>query len=56
MSRIDPVVIVSFARTPMGGFLGDFKDVAAVQLGAATTRAVMECAGLRGDVVDERMA
>ncbi|NWL45049.1 acetyl-CoA C-acetyltransferase [Pseudomonas hunanensis] len=53
MSRIDPVVIVSFARTPMGGFLGDFKDVAAVQLGAATTRAVMECAGLRGDVVDE---
>ncbi|MDH4842275.1 acetyl-CoA C-acyltransferase [Pseudomonas sp. BN505] len=53
MSRIDPVVIVSFARTPMGGFLGDFKDVAAVQLGAATTRAVMERAGLRGDVVDE---
>ena len=23
----DPVVIVGAARTPMGGFLGDFKDV-----------------------------
>ena len=28
MSRIDLVVIVSFARTPMGGFLGDFSAVA----------------------------
>ena len=24
----DPIVIVGAARTPMGGFLGDFKDVA----------------------------
>ncbi|MDT8261099.1 hypothetical protein, partial [Pseudomonas aeruginosa] len=27
MTREDPIVIVSAVRTPMGGFLGDFKDV-----------------------------
>ena len=32
---MDPIVIVGAARTPMGGFLGDFKDVAAPELGAA---------------------
>ena len=26
---MDPIVIVGAARTPMGGFLGDFKDVGA---------------------------
>ena len=29
MSASDPIVIVGAARTPMGGFLGDFKDVPA---------------------------
>ncbi|WP_044872869.1 acetyl-CoA C-acyltransferase [Pseudomonas sp. LFM046] len=49
----DPIVIVSAARTPMGGFLGDFKDMTAAQLGAAANRAVLERAGLPGDAVDE---
>ncbi|MFZ6044917.1 acetyl-CoA C-acyltransferase [Pseudomonas sp. CR3202] len=49
----DPIVIVSAARTPMGGFLGDFKDMTAAQLGAAANRAVLERAGVPGDVVDE---
>jgi len=31
---MDPIFIVGAARTPMGGFLGDLKDVSAPQLGA----------------------
>ncbi|MDH4560573.1 acetyl-CoA C-acyltransferase [Pseudomonas sp. BN411] len=49
----DSIVIVSAARTAMGGFLGDFKDMTAAQLGAAANRAVLERAGLQGDAVDE---
>jgi acetyl-CoA C-acetyltransferase len=49
----DPVVIVGAARTPMGGFLGDFKDLTAAQLGAAAIRATLERASLAGDAVDE---
>lgn len=37
----DAVVIVSAARTPMGGFQGAFSDVTAVELGAVATRAVL---------------
>lgn len=49
----DPVVIVSAARTPMGAFLGDFKDITASELGAAAIRATLERAGLAADRVDE---
>ncbi|MFC5697047.1 acetyl-CoA C-acyltransferase [Pseudomonas sp. GCM10022186] len=49
----DPIVIVSAVRTPMGGFLGDFKDMTAAQLGAATNRAALERAGVPADAVDE---
>ena len=34
MTEIDPIVIVAAARTPIGGFQGDFKDLAAANLGA----------------------
>ena len=34
MTATDPIVIVGAARTPMGGFLGDLKDVNAPTLGA----------------------
>ncbi|NQD96552.1 acetyl-CoA C-acyltransferase, partial [Pseudomonas sp. CrR25] len=51
--KSDPVVIVSAARTPMGGFLGDFQEVTAAQLGAAAIRASLERAGLAADAVDE---
>ncbi|MDH4581639.1 acetyl-CoA C-acyltransferase [Pseudomonas sp. BN415] len=51
--RTDPIVIVSAVRTPMGGFLGDFKDMTAAQLGAAANRAALERAGVQGDAVDE---
>ncbi len=49
----DPVVIVSAARTPIGGLLGDFASLAAWQLGAVAIRAAVERAGVPGDAVDE---
>ena len=49
----DPVVIVSAARTPMGGFQGDFKGLTAPQLGAAAIRAAVERAGVAPDGVEE---
>ncbi|WP_019410033.1 acetyl-CoA C-acyltransferase [Pseudomonas psychrophila] len=49
----DPVVIVSVARTPMGGFQGDFKGLTAPQLGAAAIRAAVERAGIAANGVDE---
>ena len=53
MDTSDPVVIVGAARTAIGGFLGDFKDVPAPGLGAAAIRAALERAGVAGDGVDE---
>ncbi|MDE2147519.1 MAG: acetyl-CoA C-acyltransferase [Burkholderiales bacterium] len=49
----DPIVIVSAARTPIGGLLGDFSSLAAWELGAVAVRAAVERAGLPGDAVDE---
>jgi acetyl-CoA C-acetyltransferase len=49
----DPVVIVAMARTPMGGFQGDFAPMTAPELGAAAIEAAVSRAGLSGDEVDE---
>jgi len=49
----DPIVIVSAARTPIGGLLGDFAGLAAWALGAVAIRAAVERAGLPADAVDE---
>ena len=49
----EPVVIVSAARTPIGGLLGDFSSLAAHQLGALAVKAAIERAGITGDAVDE---
>ena len=49
----DPVVIVSAARTPMGGFMGDFATIAGPQLGAAAIKAAVERAGIKPDQVQE---
>src|SRR5258705_1197412 len=49
----DPVVIVSAARTPMGAFQGELKDLTAPQLGAAAIRAAVERAGIKPDQVQE---
>ena len=49
----NPIVIVSAARTPIGGLLGDLSSLAAWELGAVAIRAAVERAGLPGDAVDE---
>jgi acetyl-CoA C-acetyltransferase len=49
----DPIVIVSAARTPIGGLLGDFAGLAAWELGAVAVRAAVERAGVPGDAIDE---
>jgi acetyl-CoA C-acetyltransferase len=51
----DPIVIVSAARTPIGGLLGDFSALAAHQLGAIAIRAAVERAGVSGDSVNEAL-
>ena len=53
MSSHDPVVICGAARTPIGAFQGDFKDLTAPQLGAIAIRAAVERAGLAPDAIDE---
>jgi len=49
----DPVVIVSVARTPMGGMLGSLSGLAAHQLGAVAIKAAVERAGIAPEQVQE---
>lgn len=49
----DPVVIVSAARTAMGGMMGDLSPVPAAKLGAAAIRAAVERAGIAPEDVEE---
>ncbi len=49
----DPIVIVSAARTPIGGLLGDFASIQAWQLGAVAIKAAVERAGVKGEAVEE---
>ncbi|QKZ05329.1 acetyl-CoA C-acyltransferase [Pseudomonas eucalypticola] len=51
--NIDPIVIVSAARTPMGGLQGDLKTLSAPQLGAEAIRAAVSRASLGSDAVDQ---
>ena len=44
----DPVVILSYARTPMGGMQGALADVSATDLGATAVKAAVERAGVDG--------
>jgi acetyl-CoA C-acetyltransferase len=53
MPKDNPVVIVGCARTPMGAFLGDFKDLAAPVLGATAIRAAVQRAKVSADDIEE---
>jgi acetyl-CoA C-acetyltransferase len=53
MAASDPVVIVGAARTPIGAFQGDLKDLTAPELGALAIRASIERAEIPLDSVDE---
>jgi acetyl-CoA C-acetyltransferase len=55
MTAPDPIVIVSAARTPIGAFQGDFKDLTAPELGAVAIRAAIARAGIPPDSVDETL-
>lgn len=51
MTNTDPIVIVSYARTPIGNLLGELKDVSATELGSQVIRAVLARAEMApGDV------
>jgi acetyl-CoA C-acetyltransferase len=49
----DPVVIVSYARTPMGGFQGALAGASATQLGATAVKAAVARAKVAPESVDE---
>ena len=49
----DSVVIISGARTPMGGLQGSLSAVTAVELGTAAITAAVERAGLAPDDIDD---
>ena len=49
----DPIVIVGAARTPIGGFQGDFASLSANELGAVAIKAAIERAGIDTAAVDQ---
>jgi acetyl-CoA C-acetyltransferase len=48
----DPIIIASYARTPMGGFQGALSGLKATELGAAAVKAAVERAGISAEAVD----
>ena len=49
----DPIVICSFARTPMGGFQGALGSVSATSLGATAVKAAVARAGVSPDAIGQ---
>ncbi len=49
----DPIVIVGSARTPIGSFQGELKEMTAAALGAAAIRAALDRSGLPAEAVEE---
>ncbi len=52
MRNADPVVILSYARTPMGAMQGALADVSATDLGATVVKAAVERAGVDGAAIE----
>ena len=52
LSATDPIVILSYARTPMGAMQGALADASATDLGATAIRAAVERAGVAGADVE----
>ena len=52
-SPSDPIVILSYARTPMGSFQGALSGASATELGATAVKAAIERAGISGEQVDK---
>jgi acetyl-CoA C-acetyltransferase len=51
-SSNDPIVILSYARTPMGAMQGALADVPATKLGATAVKAAVERAGVEPGSID----
>ena len=51
-SESDPIVILSYARTPMGAMQGALADASATDLGATAVKAAVERAGVAGEAID----
>ena len=51
-NQADPVVILSYARTPMGAMQGALSGASATELGATAVKAAIERAGVAGEDVD----
>jgi acetyl-CoA C-acetyltransferase len=49
----DPIVILSYARTPMGSFQGALSPLSATELGATAIKAAVERAGIEPDQVEK---
>jgi acetyl-CoA C-acetyltransferase len=49
----DPIVILSYARTPMGSFQGALAGATATELGAAAVKAAVERAGVAAADIDK---
>ena len=53
VSQLESIVIVSAARTPMGGFQGELSSLTAVELGSLAIKAALERAEVEPDDVSE---
>ncbi|APX93838.1 acetyl-CoA acetyltransferase [Halomonas sp. 1513] len=53
MAASNDIVILSAARTPMGGMLGSLSSLTAPELAAVAIRAAIERAGIEPDEIDE---
>jgi acetyl-CoA C-acetyltransferase len=51
-SASDPVVILSYARTPMGGMQGELSEVPATDLGAIAVKGAVERSGVAGEQIE----
>lgn len=51
-SESDPIVILSYARTPMGGMMGALAEASATDLGATAVKAAVERAGIAAEDVE----
>ncbi|MDB5721859.1 MAG: acetyl-CoA C-acyltransferase, partial [Alphaproteobacteria bacterium] len=53
MTAADPIVILSYARTPMGSFQGSLAGASATELGAAAVGAAVERAGVPHEAIEK---
>lgn len=51
-SEHDPIVILSYARTPIGSFMGSLSDASATELGAAAVGEAVKRSGVSHDALD----